>query len=249
MTIAQLEDELCTVDTVIARERAAEQKTSRTAWSRVPGLLAERDKIVHAIQMAKEPKDRALELAKAVAALHAHDPIMIARLLRDQAPELAGGCSMTTTITFTQQSLAEALNNVRCLSDFGPELIAEQVFADAPAAPAPAALPFIPAHMFRDLARFNETCEDGQEYDVPKERMRAMASVGLVRWCGGSRFEITDCGLAALGAHPAPPAAEQSGTVRVQRELLMRCSSDIGYHQGESALWKELRAILDGGEA
>lgn len=42
------------------------------------------------------------------------------------------------TLSFTQRSLAEALANVRCLSDLGPELIAEQVFADLAHQPAPA---------------------------------------------------------------------------------------------------------------
>lgn len=89
--------------------------------------------------------------------------------------------------------------------------------AAAPAAPVARFLPDIPEQMARDLARFNETCEDGQEYDIPKERMRAMASFGLVRWCGGSRFEITDCGMAALEVMAAPPAAEQpTGTTSDQ---------------------------------
>lgn len=48
------------------------------------------------------------------------------------------------------------------------------------------------------LLRFNETCEDGQEYDVPRRVMKSLTYVGMVRWCGGSRFEITDAGIAAV---------------------------------------------------
>jgi hypothetical protein len=48
------------------------------------------------------------------------------------------------------------------------------------------------------LHRFNETCEDGQEYDVSRRVMKSMTFIGLVRWCGGSRFEITDIGIAVL---------------------------------------------------
>jgi hypothetical protein len=48
------------------------------------------------------------------------------------------------------------------------------------------------------LRRFNETCQDGQEYDVGRSVMKSMTYVGLVRWCGGSRFEITDFGIAVL---------------------------------------------------
>lgn len=48
------------------------------------------------------------------------------------------------------------------------------------------------------LLRFNATCEDGQEYDVPRRIMKSLTYVGMVRWCGGSRFEITDAGIAAV---------------------------------------------------
>lgn len=48
------------------------------------------------------------------------------------------------------------------------------------------------------LFRFNETCEDGQGYDVPRRILKSLTYVGMVRWCGGSRFEITDAGIAAL---------------------------------------------------
>lgn len=42
------------------------------------------------------------------------------------------------TLNFTRRSLAEALDNVRHLSDLGPEMIAEQVFAASAQQPAPA---------------------------------------------------------------------------------------------------------------
>jgi len=48
------------------------------------------------------------------------------------------------------------------------------------------------------LLRFNATCEDGQEYDVRRSMMKSLTYVGMVRWCGGSRFEITDAGIAAV---------------------------------------------------
>lgn len=99
----------------------------------------------------------------------------------------------------------------------------EAALAQQPAVAVPEFrfIPEIPEQMARDLARFNETCEDGQEYDVPKERMRDMASFGLVRWCGGSRFEITDCGIAALEVIQAPsapaPAAQHADDAAVDR--------------------------------
>jgi len=48
------------------------------------------------------------------------------------------------------------------------------------------------------LLRLNETCEDDQEYDVSRRMMKSLTYVGVVRWCGGSRFEITDAGIAAV---------------------------------------------------
>lgn len=87
MTIAQLEDQLQTLDSAIASERADEQRGT-TRFSRIPGLMAERDQVVAAIQMAREPKDQALELAKAIVELRTHDPIMIARLLRERVSGL-----------------------------------------------------------------------------------------------------------------------------------------------------------------
>ncbi|KPB36899.1 hypothetical protein PsaNZ64_00695 [Pseudomonas syringae pv. actinidiae] len=46
----------------------------------------------------------------------------------------------------------------------------------------------------KDLQRFYETTEDGQGYDVPADRMKSLARVGLVRSLGFSRFEFTDVG-------------------------------------------------------
>lgn len=108
MTIAQLEDQLQTLDSAIASERADEQRGT-TRFSRIPGLLAERDQVVAAIQMAREPKDLALELAQAIVALRTHDPIMIARLLRERVAGLQELQGLTAGIeaqrAFAQQSV------------------------------------------------------------------------------------------------------------------------------------------------
>lgn len=54
----------------------------------------------------------------------------------------------------------------------------------------------------RDVQRFYDTCEDGQGYDVPKDRMKALARIGLVRSLGFGRYELTDVGCAAVnGLH------------------------------------------------
>lgn len=109
------------------------------------------------------------------------------------------------------------------------ELEALEKDSAAPAAPVAVGLPDLPEQMARDLARFNETCEDGQEYDVPKERMRAMASFGLVRWCGGSRFEITDCGIAVLESVDAAAPAQ------IAHELLPDEIHQMAFEEGQPA--------------
>lgn len=90
------------------------------------------------------------------------------------------------------------------------------------AQPAPRPVPDLPVAITPDemasLARFCETCEDGQEYDVPVEMMRQLAVIGLVRRTTGSRYEITNFGLAvtagkfnALPAQPEQPAPIKTG--------------------------------------
>jgi hypothetical protein len=56
------------------------------------------------------------------------------------------------------------------------------------------------------LRRFNETCEDGEGYDVRKPMMQRLATIGAVRRTSGSYYEITSFGMHVLGAAPAPAA-------------------------------------------
>ena len=56
----------------------------------------------------------------------------------------------------------------------------------------------ITAQQERDILRCRDTCEDGQGYDVPKDRMNSLARLGLIRPTGFSRYEITDVGDAAI---------------------------------------------------
>lgn len=50
----------------------------------------------------------------------------------------------------------------------------------------------------QDLLRFRETCDDGEDYDIPTNRMASLASVGVIRPCGANRFAITDAGVATI---------------------------------------------------
>ena len=118
-TIQQLEDELKTIDAVITREKQDEARGS-TRFSRLPGLYAERDRLAAAIQMAREPQDAALALAKEIVNLRTHDPIVLARFLRSRpsnnAPhiELAATCRQVITDHWkpTSQKAGEAKFNL-----------------------------------------------------------------------------------------------------------------------------------------
>lgn len=46
-----------------------------------------------------------------------------------------------------------------------------------------------------DLNRFHECCEDGEGYDVPKERMRDLKAVGLVEGGRFGFYKTTDEGM------------------------------------------------------
>lgn len=60
-------------------------------------------------------------------------------------------------------------------------------------------LPFeITAQEMKDLLRFYECACDNEGYDVPKERMKRLAQIGLLRRCFGNVFEPTTFGLAVI---------------------------------------------------
>lgn len=49
----------------------------------------------------------------------------------------------------------------------------------------------IDSETISDLMRFEETCLDNEDYDVPKDRMQHLARMGLVSKVSGSVYEIT----------------------------------------------------------
>lgn len=44
----------------------------------------------------------------------------------------------------------------------------------------------------KDALRFMETCEDGEGYDVPKQRMNRLVELRLLTYCGRGYYEATD---------------------------------------------------------
>lgn len=76
----------------------------------------------------------------------------------------------------------------------------------------------------RDILRFYDTCEDGQGYDVPKERMKSLARLGLIRPTGFSRYEITDAGNAVIEGLRVAPSLESLNKCGVQVVDCPECS-------------------------
>lgn len=57
---------------------------------------------------------------------------------------------------------------------------------------------FLQPDDLNNLKRFNETCEDSQPYDVPKEKMHRLAKLGVVRRHSRSYYSITSFGMYVL---------------------------------------------------
>lgn len=54
-----------------------------------------------------------------------------------------------------------------------------------------------------DLERLGEIFEDGEGWDIPGDRMKRLAELGVVRWRGGDRYSITSFGSFVLKDGPA----------------------------------------------
>lgn len=65
--------------------------------------------------------------------------------------------------------------------------------------------------------RFCETCEDGQEYDVPRSAMSHLESIGLVVHKGRGRYEQTEELIRMLEAGDLKPDVDVF-IARAQRE-------------------------------
>ena len=58
------------------------------------------------------------------------------------------------------------------------------------------------------LRRFEETCSDGEGYDLPKDTMHQLAAIGLIYKNRGSTYCITDFGNSVLALAIAQPKAQ-----------------------------------------
>nr|NLU60462.1 hypothetical protein [Pseudomonas sp. BIGb0427] len=93
----------------------------------------------------------------------------------------------------------------------------------------------------RDVQRFYDTCEDGQDYDVLKDRMKALARIGLVRSLGFGRYRLTDVGCAAVNGlrdKVDQPAAQHQGEPVALPTCKAKLSMSHDWDQGYSDGWK-----------
>jgi hypothetical protein len=54
----------------------------------------------------------------------------------------------------------------------------------------------------QSFERFNETCADGEGYDVPKPMMRRLAEIGVIYHMSRGIYGITEFGLSLLATPP-----------------------------------------------
>lgn len=56
-----------------------------------------------------------------------------------------------------------------------------------------------------DLLRIEDLFSDGEGYDLPKEQMRRLAEIGVIRHTSAGRYAITSFGMWCIGTWPVLP--------------------------------------------
>ena len=104
----------------------------------------------------------------------------------------------------------------------------------------PATLPFaIMDQEMEDLMRFHECATDGEGYDVPKDRMKRLAEIGLLRRVTANFYEHTIFGLSIINGD-----FQQKSEVEKQRdELLTICRNVVERGIGASDV-KAMKAAI-----
>ena len=94
-----------------------------------------------------------------------------------------------------------------------------------PEQPCPATLPFaILEQAMKDLMRFHECAMADEGYDVPKERMKRLAEIGLLRRVTANFYEHTIFGLSIINGD-----FQQKSEVEKQRDDLL--AALVGLHK------------------
>ncbi|MFK3741651.1 hypothetical protein [Massilia sp. TN1-12] len=140
--------------------------------------------------------------------------------LRETIAQLANRASSAKA-----EPIGEVVQGGRCdlipvrLNGPRPGIGAKLYAAATPASDTRAAV-LLNAEEMAALRRFNETCEDGEGYDVRKDMMKRLATIGVVRRTSGSIYEITEFGMYVLDGTIAS-AVEKSWdrfTVQIERQ-------------------------------
>lgn len=107
-----------------------------------------------------------------------------------------------------------------------------------PESTCPAALPFmITDQEMKDLMRFHECATDGEGYDVPKERMKQLAEIGLLRRVTSGFYEHTTFGLSVINGD-----FQSADEIRKQRDELLAALEKGGHSLREISLWDKTTA-------
>lgn len=104
------------------------------------------------------------------------------------------------------------------------EVYTEAPIAQPASAPSEQKLVALPFAIFdqemADLRRFHECSMDNEGYDVPKDRMKRLAEIGLVRRVSANYYEHTNFGLSVLdGDFDTSPQPDY----KAQRDALLKC--------------------------
>lgn len=98
--LAKLQDDLESIRAALKREREAEARGT-TRYSRVPGLLAEEQRLLHAIELEQAPRDGAFELAAMLSQHRHHSVPVLAQIIREFLSPLA------SAVEFYQQAYSQ----------------------------------------------------------------------------------------------------------------------------------------------
>lgn len=101
----------------------------------------------------------------------------------------------------------------------GPELRLASTIGTA--AQGPDAKRFLSQADYDDLWRFEGMASDGEGYDISKDRMKRLAELGVVRWCGKDRYSITAFGQYVL------EAAMVTLPLETYEEASARCNAEF----------------------
>jgi hypothetical protein len=77
-----------------------------------------------------------------------------------------------------------------------------------------------------DLERLREVFDDGEGWDLPKDRMKRLAELGVVRWQGATRYSITSFGHYCLGDLKLPLPTIEEYNAKAYAEMLERNGID-----------------------